>query len=70
MDYFGIKAIDAGVTATDNYKAFYASTNSSIVFTSKAGDETATVAVPAGSILPVFSRATYPASTGTFFGLY
>ena len=74
MDYFGIKEISVSVDSTDNFKAFYASGGeATIVFTSKAGD-TATVIVPAGTILPIFSRAVSSSSSvagsGKLFGLY
>ena len=74
MDYFGIKEISVSVDSTDNFKAFYASGgDATIVFTSKSGD-TATVIVPAGTILPIFSRAVSSSSTvggsGKLFGLY
>ena len=74
MDYFGIKEISTSVDSTDNFKAFYASGGeATIVFTSKSGD-TATVIVPAGTILPIFSRAVSSSSTvggsGKLFGLY
>ena len=74
MDYFGIKEISVSVESTDNFKAFYASGGeATIVFTSKSGD-TATVIVPAGTILPIFSRAVSSSSTvggsGKLFGLY
>lgn len=74
MDYFGIKEISVSVDSTDNFKAFYASGgNATIVFTSKSGD-TATVIVPAGTILPIFSRAVTASGTsmsaGKLFGLY
>ena len=74
MDYFGIKEISVSVDSTDNFKAFYASGGeATIVFTSKSGD-TATVIVPAGTILPIFSRAVSSSSSvagsGKLFGLY
>jgi hypothetical protein len=73
MDYFGIKEISTSVDSTDNFKAFYASNGAAtIVFTSKSGD-TATVVVPTGTILPIFSRAVTASGTSTsgkLFGLY
>ena len=80
MDYFGITKITfaadgVGVTLDTNFKAYYASGAACTVkFVSKAGDLPANVVIPAGTILPVFSRVTNGSGTtaagGELFGLY
>ena len=73
MDYFGIKEISTSVDSTDNFKAFYASGSpATIQFISKSGDP-ASVVIPAGTILPIFSTAVIhsgTSSSGKIFGLY
>jgi len=74
MDYFGITEINTSIDSNNIFKAFYASGDvATVVFTSKAGDH-ATVDIPSGTLLPIWSRGVAAAGTtsgsGTLFGLY